>query len=80
MRETRTPRQLASNRHPGRDPGPSAPYREARTIPGGAAGEASVEQAEFDAAAAWLGHFQAGRIGLVKNFEAATFSIARPSC
>lgn len=63
MRETRSPRQLGSNRHPGRDPGPSVPYREARAIPGGAEGEASVEQVELDAAAAWLAHVQAGRIG-----------------
>ena len=32
-------------------------------LPAGPAGEASVEQVELDAAAGWLAHVRAGRIG-----------------
>lgn len=42
---------------------PASPKPATNDLPAGPAGEASVEQAELDAAAEWLKHVEAGRIG-----------------
>lgn len=59
MREIRPARQLHSNPRPhgGRGQGEGPPAQRATNyLPARPAGEASVEQAELDAAAAWLKH------------------------
>ena len=66
MREARSPRHYPvrperSRGAPG--PGPAPSERATNYSPAGPAGEASVEQVELDAAAAWLAHVEAGRIG-----------------
>ena len=64
MREIRPARPMCPERRAGAphtDPAPSE--RATNYLPAGPAGEASVEQVELDAAAAWLAHVRAGRIG-----------------